>query len=539
MQLLSTGQKLSTIRCNEFPEITLPVGINLRFWCDKYNSTQIHRNSMTPEFFQPPLSEPIRLTDRYELRQRLGQKVGRRTFLAWDGQRQEQVVIKLLLFGADFDWTSLKLFEREAQTLQSLEHEAIPQYLDWFDAALDGAAGFALVQTYIPAPCLETIVRSGRTFSTKELINIAGQILDILEYLHSRHPAVIHRDLKPSNILLGDRTAHSPGKISLVDFGSVQTLLNTKGGTITIVGTYGYMPMEQFGDRAVPASDLYSLGATMLYLATGKDPADFLEDDAQIQIQDYPAMTPALAHWIEQLMQPKVSDRVASVQIARQLLYQSQEVLVPLASNQQDEKPIARQIPLMARRIAPADSQFQILVQNIGQFEIRYPGRCFRYVESRLSASPMMILIISIQVFMAIGFLMWVIRWLAALNYWAYLLVGLSILGLIAMYQERMDSSTTLAVTSTSININGLTKDFKERRLEKYQAWKIEYGQREEKYFFTSFLHARTNYFIDLAVGDQILTLFGNEAEILWLAGEFSHYLQLPAVEYVPPASPM
>ncbi|HBE34384.1 MAG TPA: serine/threonine protein kinase, partial [Cyanobacteria bacterium UBA11368] len=45
-----------------------------------------------------------------------------------------------------------------------------------------------------------------------------------------------------------------------------QTLAAKQSGTITVVGTYGYMPPEQFGGRAVPASDLYSLGATLIYL---------------------------------------------------------------------------------------------------------------------------------------------------------------------------------------------------------------------------------------------------------------------------------
>ena len=59
---------------------------------------------------------------------------------------------------------------------------------------------------------------------------------------------MIHRDLKPSNILLGERSGNSVGQVYLVDFGSVQTVLATEGGTRTVVGTYGYMPQEQFGD---------------------------------------------------------------------------------------------------------------------------------------------------------------------------------------------------------------------------------------------------------------------------------------------------
>ncbi|MGB3534227.1 MAG: protein kinase [Microcoleaceae cyanobacterium] len=87
-----------------------------------------------------------------------------------------------------------------------------------------------------------------------------------MQYLHSHLHPVIHRDIKPSNILLTDRSGNSPGTVYLVDFGSVKTVIQS--GTITIVGTYGYMPTEQFGGKTTPASDLYSLGATLIYLIT-------------------------------------------------------------------------------------------------------------------------------------------------------------------------------------------------------------------------------------------------------------------------------
>jgi serine/threonine protein kinase len=184
--------------------------------------------------------------DRYQIEQLLGKRAGRYTLLARDLQTQEQVVIKRLSFGEDFVWEDLKLFEREAATLKNLAHPAIPRYLDYFDLDLSSGKGFALVQTYIPALSLEEHLKSGRTFTEAELVELATALLEILRYLHERAPVVIHRDLKPSNILLGDRTGNSVGSVYLVDFGAVQAART--GGTITVVGTYGYMPPEQFGD---------------------------------------------------------------------------------------------------------------------------------------------------------------------------------------------------------------------------------------------------------------------------------------------------
>ena len=92
---------------------------------------------------------------RYEVQQKLGKKAGRQTLLARDLQTQELVIIKLLSFTSDFEWDDLKLFEREAETLKSLSHPAIPRYLDYFEVNSSTIKGFALVQTYIPAKTLE------------------------------------------------------------------------------------------------------------------------------------------------------------------------------------------------------------------------------------------------------------------------------------------------------------------------------------------------------------------------------------------------
>ncbi len=87
------------------------------------------------------------LIGRYEIQKQLGKNPGRKTVLAIDHQTQELVVVKLLTFGEDFEWQSLKLFEREAEVLKSLDHPAIPRYLNYFEIE----RGFALVQSYINA----------------------------------------------------------------------------------------------------------------------------------------------------------------------------------------------------------------------------------------------------------------------------------------------------------------------------------------------------------------------------------------------------
>src|SRR4028119_166136 len=265
------------------------------------------------------------LGDRYEVQQQLGKRAGRRTLLARHLETQELVVVKLLSFGSDFEWEDLKLFEREAETLKALNHPFIPRYIDYFEIDSTNSKGFALVQTYIEAPSLEEQLKAGRTFSEAELKQLAKALLEILIYLHGRQPPVIHRDIKPSNILLSNRSGNNVGQVYLVDFGSVQTLAAREGGTITVVGTYGYMPQEQFGGRTVPASDLYSLGATLIALGTGTHPADLPQTDLRIQFEQVVNLSPALSSWLKRMIQPSLDRRLTSATEALQAIEQPQQ----------------------------------------------------------------------------------------------------------------------------------------------------------------------------------------------------------------------
>ncbi|ACB50910.1 serine/threonine protein kinase [Crocosphaera subtropica ATCC 51142] len=258
------------------------------------------------------------LNHQYCIKSLLGRQKGRRTFLADDLPTGSTVVVKILLLSPEFTWDDLKLFEREAATLKSLNHTSIPQYIDYFELETELGKGFALVQNYIEAKSLQNWIESGRSFSEEEIKNIAIQLLNILNYLHQRQPSVIHRDIKPSNILLGDRSGHNVGQVYLVDFGSVQTVLH--GGTKTIVGTYGYMPPEQFGDRCLPASDLYAVGATLIYLATGYPPNELPQKEMRLLFADKVNLSVNMVNWLQWLTEPSLDLRLNSAEEALEAL---------------------------------------------------------------------------------------------------------------------------------------------------------------------------------------------------------------------------
>ncbi|MEG4320324.1 MULTISPECIES: serine/threonine-protein kinase [unclassified Microcoleus] len=267
------------------------------------------------------------LAERYEVQRQLGKKTGRQTLLARDLETQELVVIKQLFLGSDFEWQDLKLFEREAETLKTLSHPAIPRYLDYLEIDEPDSKGFALVQTYVGGKTLEEHLRSGRTFSENDVKELAKSLLEILIYLHQCNPPVIHRDIKPSNILLDNRSAHTVGQVYLVDFGSVQNQAAKLGGTITVVGTYGYMAPEQFGGRAVPASDLYGLGATLIYLVTGLHPTELSQQDLKILFADRAAyLNPNFIDWLEWMTEPSLEKRLSSAGEASNSLANPREI---------------------------------------------------------------------------------------------------------------------------------------------------------------------------------------------------------------------
>jgi serine/threonine protein kinase len=83
------------------------------------------------------------LAGRYQVQRELGKRAGHYTLLALDLQTQQQVVVKLVVFGSGLEWEDLKLFEREAATLRSLSHPSIPRYLDFFEVETFGGKGFA------------------------------------------------------------------------------------------------------------------------------------------------------------------------------------------------------------------------------------------------------------------------------------------------------------------------------------------------------------------------------------------------------------
>ncbi|MEO1210009.1 MAG: serine/threonine-protein kinase [Cyanobacteria bacterium J06638_20] len=266
----------------------------------------------------PALQSGQVLGDRYRLQKRLGHTAtSRQTWLALDTHRHnEPIALKLLAFHPHMQLEELKLFEREAEVLQTLDHPRIPDYRDYFSDERD-VLWFGLVQEYIPGKSLQARLEQGQTFAEEDVRWLATRVLTILFHLHARVPPVLHRDIKPSNILWGDDK-----EIYLIDFGAVQTQAALTGVTFTVVGSCGYAPLEQFWGRAVPSSDLYALGATLMHLLSGIPPADLPQSNGYLHLPDNVTIQPFFKAWIEKLVEPIQEKRFASTKQALQSLAQ-------------------------------------------------------------------------------------------------------------------------------------------------------------------------------------------------------------------------
>ncbi len=261
------------------------------------------------------------IAQRYRIVTPLGQGGIGTTYEAEDLTNYQRVAIKVLSLRNITEWKVLELFEREAKVLASLHHPAIPQYLNYFHEDTPNDRRFYLVQELVGGSSLADLVQKNWHAEESKVKHIASQVLSILDYLHSLKPPVIHRDIKPQNIIM-----RQDGQIFLVDFGAVQDVYrHTVSRGSTFVGTLGYMPLEQFRGQVGAASDLYSLGATLLFLLTHKSPDDLPQNRMKIDFRSQVQISNEFADWLEKILEPAIEDRFPSATVALEALRSIQE----------------------------------------------------------------------------------------------------------------------------------------------------------------------------------------------------------------------
>jgi len=213
-----------------------------------------------------PLSSGQVLNNRYRIVKLLGQGGFGAVYRAWDMNLERPCALKENL---DTTPQAQRQFKREAQILFDLTHPNLPRVIDHF--VIQGQGQY-LVMEFVEGEDLgEMLARAGKPLPEMDTLKWAEQICNALTYLHNQNPPVIHRDIKPKNIRITPQ-----GQAVLVDFGIAKIFdanLQTTVGARAV--TPGYSPPEQYGQGATDAqSDIYSLGATLYTLLTGKQPPE-------------------------------------------------------------------------------------------------------------------------------------------------------------------------------------------------------------------------------------------------------------------------
>ena len=214
---------------------------------------------------------------RYHIVAELGRGAFSQTYIAEDRQipNNPKCVVKQLKPQTINELAlreARRLFRREAEVLARLDHPQIPGLLAYYPGE------FCLVQDFIEGNSLSQEIKGSKRWDETEVIKFLLDVLPVLEYVHQKQqPPVIHRDLKPSNLI----RRVSDGKIVLIDFGAVKEIvLNPEGEMVpsVIVGTQGYMPLEQLNGMPRPNSDIYALGMIAIQALTGAAPVHLPRD---------------------------------------------------------------------------------------------------------------------------------------------------------------------------------------------------------------------------------------------------------------------
>ena len=242
----------------------------------------------------------------YQIKRQLGQNRlgGRFTYLATNTKTQQPVVIKQFQFAQPgANWGEYDAYESEIKLLQQLNHASIPRYLGSFETP----TGFCLIQEYKKAPSLA----QPRHFTPEEIKQIAIAVLEILMYFQRQQQTVIHRDIKPENILV-DRSRQI--KVYLVDFGFARRGGGEVAASSVVKGTLGFMPPEQlFNRKLTKASDLYSLGVTLICLLTKTksiEIGNLIDKDYRINVKSLvPKLSRQFIEWLSKMTAPSLQER--------------------------------------------------------------------------------------------------------------------------------------------------------------------------------------------------------------------------------------
>ena len=210
---------------------------------------------------------------KYEILKKIGQGGMSIVYVAMDTRLNKQWAIKEIKKSKKQDTkTLLRSLQMEANILKMVDHPVLPRIVD----IINYKGTVFVVMDYIEGRTLSEILKKEGPQPQEKVVEWAKDLCGALDYLHSMNPPIIYRDMKPSNIMV-----KPDGKVKLIDFGTAKEFDVESLADTTALGTRGYAAPEQFGDakgrgihKTDARTDIYSLGATLYHVLTGKNPSE-------------------------------------------------------------------------------------------------------------------------------------------------------------------------------------------------------------------------------------------------------------------------
>ena len=262
-------------------------------------------NQSAPAIFWPGMI----LAGRYEIREEIGRGGFSIVYRAVElGPSRREVAIKRIQLNSlsprqVIDAT--ETFNREITMLARFNGvNGVPAFYEH----LTDAENWYLISQYIPGQTLEDYLQNapGGYLKEDEALGLGIGLAGILQHLHGIDPPVIFRDLKPANIML--TPDHN---FFLIDFGIARNFTPGKAKDTTRLGSPGYAPPEQYGRAQTDQrSDIYSLGATLQTMLTGRDPLDLRAGEPSLNPK---APSPALRKLLDAMLSPDPNHRPSSM----------------------------------------------------------------------------------------------------------------------------------------------------------------------------------------------------------------------------------
>lgn len=262
--------------------------------------------------------------------------------LVYEAYQQDQPkILKVLKRDRSENPKVLSLFRKEAEVLSQLDHPGVPLVeADGYFVyrPKEGPPLHCIVMEKIDGPnLLQWMQQQGNhPIGERQAFQWLHQLTEILRRVHQHN--YFHRDIKPDNIML-----RSSGQLVLVDFGAAremsQTYLAQVGSLgVTTISSAGYTPPEQEQGQAVPQSDFYALGRTIIFLLTGRSPNDTALYDPMLNMFNWrpyaPVISADFANLLDSLVSPRVIDRPKT---AQELLDRLQKLSLSQFMHQGDE----------------------------------------------------------------------------------------------------------------------------------------------------------------------------------------------------------